>query len=89
MPIGWLYNRGNMAAAGRQISEARSSRKMLDSLLPDRVLAISNRCHGDCSYAHKGLVTNWPHRNMFVSSIAPRNMLSSPLCTKQIAAKSS
>jgi hypothetical protein len=29
------------------------------------VLAISNRCSKDSSCAHKGLMANWPHHNIF------------------------
>src|SRR5437588_6467409 len=60
MPRGWLYNREDMATVGRQISGTRCGRE-LDCPLSDRLLAISNRCPEDCSCAHKGLMTNWPH----------------------------
>ena len=48
---------------GRRNLETR----LVESLLVDclSVFAISNRCSKDSCCAHKGLVTNWPHHNIW------------------------
>ncbi len=66
MPKGWLYDWEGMVTVGRQNPETRFGRK-LAYCLSVCALAISDRCSKDSSCAHKGLVTNWPHHNMFTS----------------------
>jgi hypothetical protein len=62
MPKGRLYTWEDMARVGRQSPETRPGRK-LACRLSVYVEAISNRRSKDSSCAHKGLVTNWLHRN--------------------------
>ena len=50
---------------GRQNLETRSVESLLVVCLS--VFATSNRCSKDSCCAHKGLVTNWPHHNIWTS----------------------
>ena len=52
---------------GKQNLETRLVESLLVVCLS--VFAISNRCSKDSCCAHKGLVTNWPHHNPFLSSV--------------------